>query len=102
MIFFLQPKMYVSETGWPTVCPLFSYVQRYFLNSLFNQASSDPATAKNGGGADASEANLQIFIDKFVCKANSDGLGYFFFEVGLMIRYHGAANSRLTFRIIVH
>jgi len=50
-----KPKMYVSETGWPT-------------------ASSDLATSKNGGGADASEANLQIFIDKFVCKANSEVL----------------------------
>jgi exo-beta-1,3-glucanase (GH17 family) len=56
-----KPKMYVSETGWPT-------------------ASSDPATAINGGGAAASVANLQIFIDGFVCKANQQGLGYFFFE----------------------
>jgi len=56
-----KPKMYVSETGWPT-------------------ASSDAATAKNGGGADASEANLQVFIDNFVCKANQENLGYFFFE----------------------
>lgn len=56
-----NPKMYVAETGWPT-------------------ASSDAATAVNGGGAAASVANLQIFIDNFVCQANSQGVGYFFFE----------------------
>lgn len=56
-----KPKMYIAETGWPT-------------------ASSDPATAANGGGTAASVPNLQIFIDNFVCQANSQGVGYFFFE----------------------
>ena len=45
------------------------------------QASSDPATAVNGGGTAASVPNLQIFINDFVCQANSQGVGYFFFEV---------------------
>jgi len=57
---------------------------KLFISST--QASSDPATGKNGGGAEASVANLQIFIDKFVCKANSAGLGYFFFEVGFLLK----------------
>jgi len=57
-----KPKMYVSETGWPT-------------------ASSSIASAMNGGGTAASVANLQIFIDNFLCKANSmQDFGYFFFE----------------------
>lgn len=55
-----SPQMYIAETGWPT-------------------KSSDAANANNGA-SDASEANLQIFIDDFVCQANSNNIGYFFFE----------------------
>jgi len=55
-----QPKMYIAETGWPT-------------------ASSDAANANNGFAA-ASEANLQIFLDTFICQANSRAIPYFFFE----------------------
>ncbi|KAF9054946.1 glycoside hydrolase family 17 protein [Hymenopellis radicata] len=55
-----SPKMYIAETGWPT-------------------ASKDAGNANNGASA-ASEANLQIFIDTFVCQANTNGTGYFFFE----------------------
>ncbi|KIY69725.1 glycoside hydrolase family 17 protein [Cylindrobasidium torrendii FP15055 ss-10] len=54
------PKMYIAETGWPT-------------------ASVDTAT-KTNGASDASVANLQIFLDTFVCQANNNGTGYFFFE----------------------
>ncbi|KAF5358994.1 hypothetical protein D9758_004816 [Tetrapyrgos nigripes] len=55
-----HPKMYIAETGWPT-------------------ESSDEGN-KNNGASDASEANLQIFLDTFVCQANTNGTGYFFFE----------------------
>jgi exo-beta-1,3-glucanase (GH17 family) len=56
-----HPKMYIAETGWPS-------------------ASSDAANAVNGGGTAASVPNLQTFINDFVCQANSQGVGYFFFE----------------------
>ncbi|KAJ8086896.1 hypothetical protein PM082_005721 [Marasmius tenuissimus] len=55
-----KPKMYIAETGWPT-------------------ASSDKANESNGA-ATASLANLQTFMDTFVCQANTNGTGYFFFE----------------------
>lgn len=54
------PKMYIAETGWPT-------------------KSSDAGNANNGASI-ASEGNLQIFLDTFVCQANQNGTGYFFFE----------------------
>lgn len=56
-----KPHMYIAETGWPT-------------------KSSDAAHQSNGA-ADASEANLQIFLDTFICQANDAGVGYFFFEL---------------------
>jgi len=52
--------MYIAETGWPT-------------------KSSDAGNANNGPST-ASEANLQIFLDTFVCQANANGTGYFFFD----------------------
>ncbi|KAF8897840.1 glycoside hydrolase family 17 protein [Infundibulicybe gibba] len=55
-----KPKMYIAETGWPT-------------------KSSDAGNANNGA-SDASEANLQIFLDTFVCQANQNNIPYFFFE----------------------
>ncbi|KAF9525627.1 glycoside hydrolase superfamily [Crepidotus variabilis] len=55
-----NPKMYIAETGWPT-------------------KSSDAGNANNGPSL-ASEANLQTFLDNFVCQANANGTGYFFFE----------------------
>ncbi|CAA7266970.1 unnamed protein product [Cyclocybe aegerita] len=55
-----KPTMYIAETGWPT-------------------KSSDAGNANNGPST-ASEANLQIFLDTFVCQANKNGTGYFFFE----------------------
>jgi len=56
-----NPTMYIAETGWPT-------------------KSSDAGNANNGA-SDASEPNLQTFIDTFVCQANSNRTGYFFFEL---------------------
>ncbi|KAG6910846.1 hypothetical protein DXG01_007161 [Tephrocybe rancida] len=55
-----KPKMYIAETGWPT-------------------KSSDAGNASNGPGT-ASEAGLQTFMNDFVCQANTNGTGYFFFE----------------------
>jgi exo-beta-1,3-glucanase (GH17 family) len=55
-----KPEMFIAETGWPT-------------------QSSDAGNANNGPST-ASEANLQIFLDTFVCQANQNGTGYFFFE----------------------
>lgn len=55
-----KPAMSIAETGWPT-------------------QSSDPQNANNGA-SDASEANLQVFLDTFVCQANQNGTSYFFFE----------------------
>ncbi|KAF9478179.1 glycoside hydrolase family 17 protein [Pholiota conissans] len=55
-----KPKMYIAETGWPT-------------------GSKDIGNANNGG-SDASVANLQVFLDTFVCQANTAGIPYFFFE----------------------
>jgi len=55
-----HPKMYIAETGWPT-------------------KSSDAGNANNGAST-ASISNLQIFLDTFVCQANTNGTGYFFFE----------------------
>ncbi|KAJ7044599.1 glycoside hydrolase [Mycena alexandri] len=55
-----KPTMYIAETGWPT------------KSSSAADASDGPSTA--------SVANLQIFIDTFVCQANQNQTGYFFFE----------------------
>lgn len=62
-----RPKMYIAETGWPT-------------------KSSDVGNANNGAST-ASVAGLQTFIDTFVCQANANGTGYFFFEVRLLPWY---------------
>ncbi|KAJ7762001.1 glycoside hydrolase family 17 protein [Mycena maculata] len=55
-----KPQMYIAETGWPT--------------------NSSTTAAATNGAAVASEANLQIFLDDFVCQANANGTKYFFFE----------------------
>ncbi|KAL9714402.1 hypothetical protein Ac2012v2_002715 [Leucoagaricus gongylophorus] len=55
-----KPSMSIAETGWPT-------------------KSSDAESASDGPSV-ASVANLQTFIDTFVCQANSAGTQYFFFE----------------------
>ncbi|OBZ72004.1 putative glucan endo-1,3-beta-glucosidase btgC [Grifola frondosa] len=55
-----KPTMYIAETGWPS-------------------NSSDVSNMSNGPST-ASEPNLQTFLDTFVCQANQNGTGYFFFE----------------------
>ncbi|KAI0067263.1 glycoside hydrolase [Artomyces pyxidatus] len=55
-----HPTMYIAETGWPS-------------------NSSDAGNESNGPST-ASIPNLQEFLNTFVCQANQNGTGYFFFE----------------------
>jgi len=55
-----KPDMSIAETGWPT--------------------KSSSVAAETNGASDASIANLQIFLDTFLCQANANGTQYFFFE----------------------
>jgi len=55
-----KPDMSIAEVGWPT-------------------ASKD-AGNENNGASNASEPNLQYFLDNFVCQSNQMGIKYFFFE----------------------
>ncbi|VDB92296.1 unnamed protein product [Peniophora sp. CBMAI 1063] len=55
-----KPTMYIAETGWPT--------------------ASDDTTSESNGPSMANTTNLQIFLDTYVCQANANGTGYFFFE----------------------
>ena len=56
-----KPQMFIAETGWPT-------------------KSSDAGNESNGPST-ASVSGLQTFLDTFVCQANQNGTGYFYFEV---------------------
>jgi len=55
-----KPQMWIAETGWPT-------------------NSSDVSNETNGPGT-ASLSGLQTFLNTFICQANANGTGYFFFE----------------------
>ncbi|KAF9779029.1 glycoside hydrolase [Thelephora terrestris] len=55
-----KPDMSIAEVGWPT-------------------ASKDLGNESNGP-SNASEANLQLFLDTFVCQTNQLGIKYYFFE----------------------
>ncbi|KAF7352567.1 Glycoside hydrolase family 17 protein [Mycena venus] len=55
-----KPTMYIAETGWPT--------------------KSSSVEAESDGPSNASVANLQIYLDTFVCQANANGTGYMYFE----------------------
>jgi exo-beta-1,3-glucanase (GH17 family) len=55
-----HPTMYIAETGWPS-------------------NSSDAGNESNGAST-ASIANLQTFLNTYVCQANKNGTGYFYFE----------------------
>ncbi|KAH7099109.1 glycoside hydrolase [Auriculariales sp. MPI-PUGE-AT-0066] len=58
-----QPEMIIAETGWPT-------------------GSKTTADARlNITGGEASAANLQVFLDNFVCQSNTQGVKYFYFEL---------------------
>jgi len=52
-----KPEMYMAEVGWPSF-------------------SSVPVVS----ASEASVANLQLFLDNFVCTANTQGVRYFYFE----------------------
>ncbi|TYJ53374.1 hypothetical protein B9479_005974 [Cryptococcus floricola] len=59
-----KPATFIAETGWPT-------------------GSDDEEDSNSGAGSpqgDASVANLQTFLDTFVCQANNNGTEYFYFE----------------------
>ncbi|TXT08828.1 hypothetical protein VHUM_02956 [Vanrija humicola] len=58
------PEMYIAETGWPT-------------QSMWANTTQDGAGSPQG---DASVANLQTFLDTYVCQANANGTKYFYFE----------------------
>ncbi len=55
-----KPQMYIAETGWPTY--------------------SSTVADRTNNASDASEPNLQIFLNDFVCTANTQSVKYFFFE----------------------
>ncbi|KAA1476228.1 glycoside hydrolase [Dentipellis sp. KUC8613] len=55
-----SPQFYIAETGWPS-------------------NSSDVSNESNGPST-ASIANLQEFLNTFVCASNTNGTGYFYFE----------------------
>ncbi|EIW67611.1 hypothetical protein TREMEDRAFT_33542, partial [Tremella mesenterica DSM 1558] len=59
-----QPASFIAETGWPT-------------QSMDKKDASDGAGSPQG---DASVANLQTFLDTFVCQATTNGSAYFYFE----------------------
>lgn len=54
-----KPEMFIAETGWPS--------------------GSKDYTSNGPGTADI--AGIQTFLDDFVCQANKNGTGYFYFEV---------------------
>lgn len=61
-----QPQTFIAETGWPT-----KYMAPQGEDT--GQDSGNPPT-------DATDAQLQTFLDTFVCQANTNQTHYFFFE----------------------
>ncbi|KAI5449986.1 hypothetical protein NCC49_003877 [Naganishia albida] len=59
-----KPRCAIAETGWPT-------------NTMTASEGNNGVASPQG---DASIANLQTFLDTFVCQANANGTDYFFFE----------------------
>jgi exo-beta-1,3-glucanase (GH17 family) len=55
-----KPQMSIAETGWPTY--------------------SSTTAEQTDGASDASVANLQIYLNNFVCQSNTQGIPYFYFE----------------------
>ena len=85
-----KPQMYIAETGWPTVrvCALtvipflhLRTIENHRPNELNPPQKSSNTSTETNGASEASEANLQVFLDTFVCQANANGTEYFFFEV---------------------
>jgi len=71
---FPEPEIFMAEVGWPTNSS----------SSLLNPSA-------------ASVENLQIFINNFVCTANTQGVKYFFSEYmdspWRKVRYSGITGS---------
>jgi exo-beta-1,3-glucanase (GH17 family) len=61
-----QPAMYIAETGWPT--------------KFTTPQGDDTGQTSGNPPSDATEAQLQTFLDSFVCQANTNQTHYFFFE----------------------
>ncbi|GMK59660.1 hypothetical protein CspeluHIS016_0802660 [Cutaneotrichosporon spelunceum] len=61
-----QPAMYIAETGWPT--------------KFTTPQGADTGQTSGNPPSDATVAQLQIFLDTFVCQANKNETHYFFFE----------------------
>ncbi|GAC76271.1 hypothetical protein PANT_20c00034 [Moesziomyces antarcticus T-34] len=63
-----KPAAYIAETGWP---------------SGANTTQAETYVNENGQvtGAKAGVAELQTFLDGYVCDANKNGTGYFWFEL---------------------
>ncbi|WWC88321.1 uncharacterized protein L201_003229 [Kwoniella dendrophila CBS 6074] len=59
-----KPDVYIAETGWPTQ----------------SMNASESNSGAGGAKGEASVANLQTFLDTFVCQANANGTEYFYFE----------------------
>ncbi|MBW0538823.1 hypothetical protein O181_078538 [Austropuccinia psidii MF-1] len=84
-----KPMVYIAETGWPT--------------------ASDTANKATNGASAASVPNLQKFLDTYVCQANQNQTGYFYFEMkdepwkkvyGGVEPYWGLYDSQLNFKNI--
>lgn len=82
----LLQMQYLTSRRCPSLRSAGQRWESYFLvasisadSRLYLQASKDAGNANNGA-SDASEANLQTFIDSFVCQSNQKGTPYFFFE----------------------
>ncbi|KAG8817452.1 hypothetical protein FRC17_011222 [Serendipita sp. 399] len=58
-----SPRMIIAETGWPT-----------------HSSDTQHQNSGAGRGGEASVANLQTFLNDFVCTANEAGTPYFMFE----------------------
>nr|XP_019045226.1 glucan 1,3-beta-glucosidase [Kwoniella bestiolae CBS 10118]OCF24156.1 glucan 1,3-beta-glucosidase [Kwoniella bestiolae CBS 10118] len=56
-----KPSVYIAETGWPTE----------------SMNASESNTGFGGPKGEASLANLQTFLDTYVCQANANGTEYF-------------------------
>lgn len=59
-----------------------AYMRRLYFS--FVVQNSTTKAASSDGPSVASEANLQIFMNDFVCGSNQNGTEYFFFEVCIL------------------
>jgi exo-beta-1,3-glucanase (GH17 family) len=74
-----KPTMYIAETGWPAVRAGSLPGIEFNLTPVSDQCNATGAS-QTDGSSNASVANLQYFLDTFVCQSNTNKTGYFFFE----------------------